>query len=214
MSRTQAQRRAATRERLLRAAAARFAAEGIDRASVDAIAYDADRTSGSVYAHFGSKEGLLTALLDSWKNDVVVAATAEVAVAATPEERLFAIWRNFADPPEDGTAWVQLEHELWLYATRNEGGARDALAQRYRDVWAQVHEELAVWRGSGEIDPPVPERALGPLLVGVLIGLEMQHRLDPDAVDEEVAYAGLAALLGVVGTRATPATQATKEESA
>ena len=120
MTRTQAQRRADTRERLLQAAATRFAAEGIDRASIDAIADDAGRTSGSVYAHFGSKEGLLTALLDSWKNDVVVAATAEVSVAATAEERLAAIWRNFADPPGDGAAWVQLEHELWLYATRNE----------------------------------------------------------------------------------------------
>jgi AcrR family transcriptional regulator len=207
MPRTQAQRRAATRERLLQAAAARFAAEGIDRASVDAIADDADRTSGSVYAHFGSKEGLLTALLDSWKSDVVVAATAEVSVAATPDERLAAIWRNVADPPGEGASWLQLEHELWLYATRNEG-ARDCLAQRYRDVWEQVRAELALWRTSGEIDPPVPDRALGPLLVALLVGLEMQHRLDPDAVDEEVAHAGLAALLGAVTGAHRP-----KEES-
>src|SRR3954454_2610673 len=98
MARTQAQRRADTRDRLLRAAAARFAVEGIDRASVDAIADDADRTSGSVYAHFGSKEGLLTALVDSWKNDVAVAATAEMSAATTTEERLRGRWGNIAGP--------------------------------------------------------------------------------------------------------------------
>src|SRR3954453_14160031 len=102
MARTQAQRRADTRDRLLRPPAARFAAEGIERASVDAIADDADRTSGSVYAHFGSKEGLLTALVDSWKNEVAVAATAEMSAAATTEDRVGALWRNFADPPGDG----------------------------------------------------------------------------------------------------------------
>jgi len=195
-ARTQAQRRADTRERLLRAAAARFAAEGIERAAVDAIADDADRTSGAVYAHFGSKEGLLTAVVDSWKHEVVVAATAEMSAATTTEERLAALWRNFADPPADGSAWVQLEHELWLHATRNDA-ARERLAQRYRDVWATVRDELTAWKHTGEVDPPVPDRAVAPLLVGLLIGLEMQHRLDPDAVDEEVARAGLGALLGV-----------------
>jgi AcrR family transcriptional regulator len=195
MARSQAQRRAETRDRLLRAAAGRFAADGIERASVDAIADDAERTSGSVYAHFGSKEGLLAALVDSWKNDVVVAATAEMSAAPTTEERVAAIWHNFSDPPGDGALWMQLEHEIWLYATRH-AEARDQLAQRYRDVWQEVREELSAWRASGEIDPPVPDDALGPLLVALLIGLEMQHRLDPEAVDDEVARAGLAALLG------------------
>lgn len=193
---TQAERRAETRARLLAAAAARFASDGIERASVDAIADDAERTSGAVYAHFGSKEGLLTALLDSWKNDVVAAATAEMVAAPTVEGRLRALWRNFADPPRDGARWVQLEHELWLYAMRNEA-AREALAQRYREVGRSMRSNLAEWRTEGTIDPPVPERAVGALLSALLIGLEMQHRLDPHAIDEDVAVAGLAALLGV-----------------
>jgi AcrR family transcriptional regulator len=195
MARTQAQRRADTRDRLLQAAAARFAADGVERASIDAIADDAERTSGSVYAHFGSKEGLLLALLDSWKNDVVVASTAEISAAATTDERLAAIWRNFTDPPGDGGRWLQLEHELWLYATRHPD-VLDRLAQRYRDVWRETSDELDAWRSTGEIDPPVPDDALAPLLVALLIGLEMQHRLDPSAIDDRVAIAGLAALLG------------------
>jgi hypothetical protein len=34
------------------------------------------------------------------------------------------------------------------------------------------------------------------MVIGLLIGLEMQHRVDPRAVDESVAVAGLRGLLG------------------
>lgn len=78
MARTQEQRRDETRRRLLAAAAEVFADRGVDNASVDAIADAAERTSGSIYAHFGSKEGLLFELVDAWKNDVAAAASAEV----------------------------------------------------------------------------------------------------------------------------------------
>ena len=56
---TQGERKAETRARLLSAAATVFADLGIEGASVDAIAETAGRTSGALYAHFGSKEGLL-----------------------------------------------------------------------------------------------------------------------------------------------------------
>ena len=52
MARTQEQRRADTRARLLDAAAQLFATRGIDAVSVDAVADAADRTSGAVYDHF------------------------------------------------------------------------------------------------------------------------------------------------------------------
>ena len=62
---TQGERRADTRQRLLNAAAELFAERGVEGTSIDAIAQRADRTSGAVYDHFGGKDGLLLALLDS-----------------------------------------------------------------------------------------------------------------------------------------------------
>ena len=50
---TQGERRAETRQRLLDAAADLFASRGIEASSVDAIAEQADRTSGAIYDHFG-----------------------------------------------------------------------------------------------------------------------------------------------------------------
>ncbi len=74
VSQTQQERKAETRARLLAAAAELFADQGIDAVSVDAVAEAAGRTSGAVYAHFGSKQGLLLALLDSWKDSVLARA--------------------------------------------------------------------------------------------------------------------------------------------
>src|SRR5207248_2812260 len=113
MARTQEERRIETRGRLLEAAAELFAEHGIDGASVDAIADAAGRTSGALYGHFASKEGVLTALLDGWLHDVAAAILADFVNAPTFDDRLRALWSNVADPPgREGSRWVQLEHEL------------------------------------------------------------------------------------------------------
>lgn len=181
---TQQERRAETRTRLLDAAAEMFARHGIEGASVDAIADAAERTSGALYGQFGSKEGLLTALVDRWLEEVATVTEAEVLAAATLDEQLAAMWRNFAEP----TPWVQLEHELWLWATRHEtNAAADHVAARYRDAAARVDE----FAGNRTRVPGV-----GRLVIALMIGLEMQHRVDPDAVDDALAVRGLRALMG------------------
>jgi len=55
---------AATRQRILVCAVARFADEGFRSASVAAIARDARVTAPAVHAHFGSKEGLFRAAFE------------------------------------------------------------------------------------------------------------------------------------------------------
>jgi AcrR family transcriptional regulator len=62
--RTQAERRAETRARLLAAARRVFAERGYHAASLDLVSERAGCTKGALYNHFGSKEGLLLALLD------------------------------------------------------------------------------------------------------------------------------------------------------
>lgn len=184
---TQEVRRRETRAALLEAGARLFAARGVADASVDAIAREAGRTSGALYDHFGSKEGLLFALLESWVDDVTVTVAAELVTAATLEERMTALWRAMAAPPVGDGGWIALEHELWSYAARHEE-ARSHLAERYRAAWEGVNEGVAEW-GDPDIDPEV-----GPALIGVLLGLEMIHRVDPDAVTDEAAVAALCAV--------------------
>ena len=189
MPKTQAERRAETRQQLLAAARDLIAARGVAGASVDALAEAADRTSGALYAQFGGKDGLLLALLDSWKEATATAIAAEFESAPTIDERLASLWRNFVDPPADGgDSWVLLEHELWLYASRNAEAAA-TVAARYEDARRHLAAALAE-------EEAAPGAAA--LLIGLVIGLEMQRRLDPAAISDELALAGLRALIDAV----------------
>ena len=188
---TQEERRADTRQRLLDAAAELFAERGIEASSVDAIAERAERTSGAIYDHFDGKQGLLFALLEGWVDDVAVAIGAELATATSLDERLASIWRNVTDPPTGDGRWIALEHELWSYAARN-ASARDHLARRYQAAWDGVDEAVAEWNGEAS--------RVGPALIGLLLGLEMMRRVDPDALTDDMA---IAALRGVVAATTT-----------
>jgi AcrR family transcriptional regulator len=185
---TQGERRAATRQRLLDAAAELFATRGIEASSVDAIAEAAERTSGAIYDHFGGKEGLLFALLEGWVDDVAAVISAELVAADTLDERLALLWRNVADPPTGGERWILLEHELWSYAAREER-ARAHLARRYQAMWDQLDDVAEEW--TGEDGRPASDRSVGAAVVGVLMGLEMMRRIDPTAIDDVTAVATL-----------------------
>ena len=189
---TQEQRRAETRKRLLEAARVVVADRGLAGASVGAVAEAAGRTSGALYDHFGDKSGLIFALLDEWKNATAQAILADLASTEDGRERLASIWRNFAEPPAEAAAdWTLLEHELWLHACRQPDLTAMA-AQRY----AEIRQRLATALRAGALGPAPDEDAEGvaTLLIGLMVGLEMQRRLDPAAVSDELAVVGLQAL--------------------
>jgi AcrR family transcriptional regulator len=199
MAQTQEQRRLQTRQQLLTAARNLVAAKGVAGASVDALAEAADRTSGALYAQFGGKDGLLIALLDEWKEATGAAIAADFSASDDAEHRLASLWRNFADPPADGgDAWVLLEHELWLYACRNPE-VRPLVAARYEDA----RRRLAA-AGPPAADGGAPASGVAALLIALVIGLEMQRRLDPGAITDELALAGLRALIEGMAAEPSP----------
>ena len=183
---TQQTRRADTRVRLLAAAAELFAERGVDSTSIGAIAELADRTSGAVYDHFGGKDRVLVALLDSWVVDLSAVIGAELATATTLEERLAVLWRNVSAPAVGDGRWIALELELWTHASRDPA-AREHLARRYRGAWRGI-VELA--DASNDVSPDV-----GPAVIGLLFGLEMMRRVDPVAVTDRLAIDSLTALV-------------------
>lgn len=198
-TRTQEERKAETRARLLSAAADLFADQGIDAVSVDAVAEEAGRTSGAVYAHFGSKQGLLLALLDSWKDSVFAAVLAEVAVRDSPTQQLAAVWGNVGGRPSGGMArWHLLEHELWLRAVRDPEVATVLRARR--DEARRISaNHLRQWTAAVGARPPGNSEAteLAVLVRALLVGLAMERAVEPALVDEDLAVRGLSALLGL-----------------
>lgn len=195
---TQEARKAETRQRLLDAAAELFATKGVHAVSLEAVADAAGRTTGAVYAHFGGKLGLLLALLDQTSRQVGRETRAALDGTEDRHARLDTLWQTFvarADDPDD--AWMLLEHELWLFAARNPE-ARERLAERFRHTRQLMSASFETWVGdddgsSGHGAMARDDKAT--LVLALLFGLEMQRRVDPVAVPDELAVDGLRALL-------------------
>jgi len=197
MARTLQARSVETRARLLDAAAVVIAQHGIEGASVDAISDLAERTSGSLYGQFASKDNLVIALLDRAKDLVADRISSDIAAAEGLDARLAALWHGFVEPPEPARDWLRLEHELLVWATRpGNVTARQRLSLRYLAEYRLVTATLEDWAAEGLVDLPLPPEEMAPVVVATLIGLEMTHRLHPKAVGEAAAVQALRALLG------------------
>lgn len=192
MGRTQEERKAETRSKLLDAAAELFAAKGFHAVSAEAVADAADRTTGALYSHFGGKEGLLYALLDEWERAAGRQMRDALSEAASHGDRVEGLWSHFIVPAEGQSPdWMLLEHELWLFAARNDD-ARTVLVERFAGARVAMGQAFQRWASEDgrTLDPSEGER-LGALVLGLLLGMEMQRHIDADALPDSVAFDGL-----------------------
>ena len=88
--RTQAERTAATRARLLAAGRKLFATDGFATVSTQAIVDAAGVTRGALYHQFGDKAGLFAAVYEEVERDLVAAIVTRIGTAA-PESQLEAM---------------------------------------------------------------------------------------------------------------------------
>jgi AcrR family transcriptional regulator len=184
--RTQEERKAETRRRLLAAAAALFAEHGVDGVSVDAVADAAGRTSGAVYAHFGSKQGMLVALLDEWRHLLVTVVTGVFDEAADLGERLRAVAETvIVNPSDDTRRLLALERELTRLAGRDPSIAA-VLRARAADAQKRMSRGFRAWMEAGLVPPGDPD-ALAAAFRALVIGIELQQRLDPVLDVDQVA---------------------------
>ncbi|HMK62310.1 MAG TPA: TetR/AcrR family transcriptional regulator [Acidimicrobiales bacterium] len=189
--RSQSERKAETRARLLGAAASLFAEQGIDAVSVDAVAGAAGRTSGAVYAHFGSKQGLLLGLLDEWRHALVEVVAAALERASSLEGRLRAVAENvIVDPDESTRRLMALERELWRMA-RRDGQIASAMRARASDAHIRMTRGFADYRDAGLIQSATDPETMAVAFRAMVVGLEMAQRTDP-VLDVDRAAAALA----------------------
>jgi AcrR family transcriptional regulator len=194
-ARTQEERKAETRAKLIAAAADLFARKGFHAVSAEAVSDAADRTTGALYSHFGSKDGLLLALVEQWLDESAARILADVEGSPDLDGRLRALWSDSMAPhPVNSDAWLLLEFELWLHAARNAEFAPD-LAQRYDDRRAALGVPLQAWAKDEHIGRlRHPKRTAG-LVIALLLGAAMQQRIDPDAFSTDDVVAGLRSII-------------------
>ncbi len=139
--RSQAERTAATRARLIGAAVASIADVGFPRTTASEIAQRAGVTWGAVQHHFGGKDGILVAVLeDSFAR---FAARLESIPRDEPslEKRAARFveraWEHFASPHYRSTFEILLGH-----LPREEGQQAPSLQARLFEAWEGIFARL------------------------------------------------------------------------
>lgn len=127
---------AGTRARLIRAAIAIAARDGLAAATTAAIAAEAGVAEGTLYRHFDSKDDLLIAAYREMKTEVFIKSAGDVDASLSPPERLKRGWKAIylayrADA--DAFAFGQRFAESAL-AEREGGEAARALGKLVADL--------------------------------------------------------------------------------
>jgi AcrR family transcriptional regulator len=184
---SRAESQARTRQALLDAAAAVFVERGYQRASVEAIAERAGFTRGAFYSNFSSKGELFAELLQS----TVYQAYREMGEAQLESDGPIPSARETAETlariqaHPDGRWMFRLWLELLLEAGRDE--EMRALAAEFwrsnRELIARIVARRFADRGE---EPPLPPGTLASALIGMDIGLAIQHYVDPERVGLDV----------------------------
>lgn len=167
----------ASRARIVRAASEAFGEHGYHGASIRTIAAKVGTSPATLIQHFGSKEGLLEAVLVDWENQAVPPDPSRFRGLAYINELL----RHAMPFHIEHRGLIELFLTMTAEATNAEHPARDFIQHRYARTLAQVAESIREAISDEEIMPmsePVIE-AEARLVFAVMDGIELQWLLDP-----------------------------------
>jgi TetR/AcrR family acrAB operon transcriptional repressor len=190
-----AEQSARSRRLLLDAAGRLFAEKGYADTSVQAIAEAAGISRGSIAWHFGSKEGLLFAVVDAafaeWEQEVLTRLLRE---GRGPESLRHVVEAHLAFV-QRAPALVRLFFVLLFDAL----GPRTDLRPRYLAIYERFRSYGRTWlataRDAGAIDAGLDPEAATTAIIGALAGITIQWHLDPAHVDVARAHEALARAL-------------------
>jgi len=161
----------ATRAQLLTAATAVLREHGYTAASMRAVADRAGTRLSLVQYHFGSKRGLLLAVMDDLTEQLLTRQQSMFSDGRPLAQQ----WRTACDYLRDDihTGYVRILWELWAA-----GLADPELAERWRRTqrsWRElIAERLERWQAECDIALPMPPRALATLIGNVFEGAETE----------------------------------------
>jgi len=179
--------KAATRQKIIETAAARFRRDGIAATGIAGLMADAGLTHGGFYAHFGSKEELVRAAMDT----AAAATRARLERAGAQAPGLEAYIRSYLRPahrdaPGQGCFIAALGAEL----ARHEPETRAAVSEKIEALLAHIAGQLPA-------EQTLETRqgtAIG--IFGVMSGtLQLARAVADDALSNRILESGIAAAL-------------------
>ncbi|MET9436640.1 TetR/AcrR family transcriptional regulator [Streptomyces sp. NPDC006551] len=192
--RTQADRRALTRNALLEAAARGLSTYGYANLALERVAREAGYTRGALYHQFTDKEDLALAVVrwveETWQAEVGRPAAAE----AEPVEALLAIARGHA-------VYCRRDIAQVLMTLRVEFAGQDhpvgrAITEIVDRLTADCAALIAAARASGAIPPGPPPPTTAAVFLGVVeaVGIELAGQAPYDIQLTERAVRGVLGL--------------------
>ncbi|WP_175824159.1 TetR family transcriptional regulator [Burkholderia sp. BCC0419] len=186
---TRAERRDATRERLLGAAHAIFAEKGYAAASVEDIAVAAGHTRGAFYSNFHGKADVLFELLRR-DRDEAAAALQRIVGSHDPDHdaqrAMLAYWRRGMTQPAAQLMWLDAQ----LQAARDPRfRARFGALLRDRQALAAACIDAYAARAGVSLPLPTPVLALG--LTALCDGMRSHDAADARSTVDALADAVL-----------------------
>lgn len=164
-------RKAATRARLLAAAAKVYAAHGFAGATLDDVAEEAGLTKGAVYGHFGSKNNLLVALMEEYLAAEIAEQVALFDRDETTWKRPLAGSDQWMNELDEAPEAFRLLIEFWLAAGRDEG-----LRERFAAGLEALRVTFAQFAAESRLDArmegsPQAARHFANVMLGLSMGL-------------------------------------------
>ncbi|MBB6346987.1 TetR/AcrR family transcriptional regulator [Nonomuraea muscovyensis] len=175
-----------SRELILVAAAELFAEKGYRQTTFADVADRSGISRGSIPWHFGSKEGLLLAVLERSLHLIRLGLTEQ------PED----VEAGFDRLAEGARALVALPTTrlfVTLLVEALEPGS--PIHGRYLEIHDTLREHCRRWLERLPLPPGLPAEALAVTIVGACIGIHQQWLLAPDRVAPDQALAALRTLV-------------------
>lgn len=180
------------RREIIEAARNCFLRNGFHQTTTDEICHEAAITPGGLYHYFGSKEEIISAVIEDAARSTVeelrrtAAASGDVRTTVDALGSLFFQWAR--DPELDGL--TRLNVEIWAETLRNEKLAKITRGSRaMRRQWLESLIRQAKSEGiyAEQVDP----RGLADLIMAIFDGLRLGRLLWPDGFDLEGALQSL-----------------------
>ena len=190
-ARSRVQQAAETREELIRAAMALFAQHGYGEVSVQTIGAAIGGSRGLVNFHFGSKDGLLEAVVErvirDWEHETLLPLVGDRTGLDAVRAAVDAHRQALADSSD----MVRIYYALMFEAL----GPGRRLSADFAHLSGGVRELVATWirQGveAGEIRADVDPEATAVALLGAVRGISYQYLLEPDSIDVDKAHSEL-----------------------
>jgi AcrR family transcriptional regulator len=199
-------RKAQTRSRLLEAAAGVYARRGFNGATLDEVASEAGLSKGAVYAHFGSKENLLLALMEEHLAAQIAEQVGLFDLDRAQAERPLAGSERWMEGIEQDPDRFRLLMELWSHAQRDDR-LREGLARGFDALRATLGSFATESADADGFElPAAAAEQLANVTIGLGMGLALLKLTEPETLPS--------ALYGVVLSILAAASPADRERIA